>query len=31
MKGLAKKRDQRYPDMMALADDLKKKVESIHI
>ena len=31
MKGLAKKRDQRYPDMMAMADDLKKKVESIHI
>jgi serine/threonine-protein kinase len=31
MKGLAKKHDQRYPDMMAMADDLKKKVESIHI
>ena len=31
MKGLSKKREQRYPDMMALADELKKKVESIHI
>ena len=31
MKGLSKKRDQRYPDMMALTVDLKRKVESIHI
>ena len=31
MKGLSKKREQRYPDMIVLADELKKKVESIHI
>ena len=31
MKGLAKKREQRFPDMMALSLELKKKVESIHI
>ncbi len=31
MKGLAKKREQRYSDMMALAVELKRKVESIHI
>ncbi|MBR5080523.1 MAG: serine/threonine protein kinase [Victivallales bacterium] len=31
MKGLSKKRELRYPDMMALAMELKKKVESIHI
>ncbi len=31
MKGLSKKREQRYQDMMALSMELKKKVESIHI
>ena len=31
MKGLSKKREQRYPDMMVLSMELKKKVESIHI
>ena len=31
MKGLSKKREQRYPDMMALTVELKRKVESIHL